>query len=76
MTLGQFWSRNSKRMDDMEQKKNTETYLQTLVQGMRKSKDPSVARYRAFIFESAERSTLLVSKHIGFSCFCKPFQIR
>jgi len=50
--------------DDMEQKKNTETYLQSLVQGMQKTKDPSVARYRAFIFEFAERSTLLVSKLI------------
>jgi len=50
--------------DDMEQKKNTETYLQSLVQSMRMTKDPSVARYRAFIFEFAERSTLLVSKLI------------
>jgi len=50
--------------DDIEQKKNTEMYLQSLVQSMRMTKDPSVARYRAFIFEFAERLTLLVSKLI------------
>ena len=48
----------------MEQKKNTETYLQSLVQGMRNTKDLSVARYRAFRFKFADCSTLLVSKLI------------
>jgi len=50
--------------DDMEQKKNMETYLQSLVQSMQMTKAPSVARYRAFIFEFAARSTLLVSNLI------------
>jgi len=46
--------------DDTEQKRNTEAFLQSMVQQMRKEEDPTVAAYRSFIFEFAERSTLLV----------------
>ena len=40
--------------DDEEQKRNIEAYLQCLVQDMRKEKNPTAGRYRAFIFEFAE----------------------
>jgi len=42
--------------------RNTETYLQSLVQKMRKENDPSIAAYRTFIFEFARRSNFLVIK--------------
>jgi len=41
---------------------NTETYLQNLIQKMRKEKDPSIAAYRTFIFEFVPRSNFLVTK--------------
>jgi len=50
------------REDDSEQMRNTETYLQSLVQKMRKENDPSIAVYRTFIFEFARRSNFLVAK--------------
>jgi len=42
--------------------RNNETYLQSLVQKMRKENDPSIAAYRTFIFELARRSNFLVAK--------------
>ena len=36
--------------DDAEQMRNTETFLQTMVQKMRKENDPSVAAYRSSCF--------------------------
>lgn len=50
------------REDDIEQQRNTETYLQNLVQEMRKETSPSVGKSRAFIFEFTERSDQLVEK--------------
>jgi len=50
------------REDDSEQKRNTETYLQRLVQKMRKENDPSIAANRIFIFEFERRSNFLVAK--------------
>lgn len=50
--------------DDSEQTRNTENYLQNMVHNMRNEEDPSPARYRAFIFDFAERSNLLVSKSV------------
>jgi len=50
------------REDDSEQMRNTEIYLQSLVQKMRKENDPSIAAYRTFIFEFACRSNFLVAK--------------
>ena len=38
--------------DDEQQKRNTEAYLQCLVQHMRKEKNPTAGRYRAFISNS------------------------
>ena len=48
--------------DDEEQKRNTEAYLQCLVQNMRKEKNPTASRYRAFIFEFAERADRLIER--------------
>ena len=48
--------------DDKEQKRNTEAYLQCLVQEMRKQKNPTAGRHRAFIFKFAERADQLVDK--------------
>jgi len=50
------------REDDSEQMCKTETYLQSLVQKMRKENDPSIAAYRTFIFEFIRRSNFLVAK--------------
>ena len=48
--------------DDEEQKRNTEAYLQCLVQELRKEKNPSAGKCRAFIFEFTERADQLVEK--------------
>jgi len=51
--------------DDSEQQHNTEAFLQNMVQQMRQQQqDPSVSEYRSFIFEYAERSSLLVQKSV------------
>ena len=48
--------------DDEEQKSNTEAYLQCLVQELRKEKNPSASKCRAFIFEFTELADQLVKK--------------
>ena len=50
------------KLDEEEHKRNTEAYLQCLVQDMRKEKNPTAGRYRAFIFEFAERADQLVDR--------------
>jgi len=51
--------------DDSKQQRNTEAFLQNMVQQMRQQQqDPSVSEYRLFIFEYAERSSLLVQKSV------------
>jgi len=51
--------------DDSEQQRNTEAFLQNMVQQMRQQQqDPLVSEYRSFIFEYAERSLLLVQKSV------------
>jgi len=51
--------------DDSEQQRNTEAFLQNMVQQMRQQQqDPSVSEYRSFIFEYAQRSSLLVPKSV------------
>jgi len=50
------------REDDSEHLRNTDTYLQSLVQRIRKENDPSLAAHRTFIFEFACRSNFLVDK--------------
>jgi len=50
------------REDNLKQMRNTETYLQSLVQQMRKKNDPSTAAYRTFNFEFAHRSNFFVVK--------------
>jgi len=51
--------------DDSEQQRNTEAFLQNMVQQMRQQQqDPSVSEYRSFIFEYTERSSLLVQKSV------------
>jgi len=51
--------------DDSEQQRNTEAFLQNMVQQMRQQQqDPSVSEYQSFIFEYAERSSLLVQKSV------------
>jgi len=51
--------------DDSEQQRNTEAFLQNMVQQIRQQQqDPSVSEYRSFIFEYAERSSLLVQKSV------------
>jgi len=49
--------------DDSEQQYNTEAFLENMVQQMRQQ-DPSVSEYRSFIFEYAERLSLLVQKSV------------
>ena len=48
--------------DDEEQKTNTESYLQCLVQDMQKEQNLTAGRFRAFIFEFAERADQLVDR--------------
>jgi len=50
------------REDDSGQMRNTETYLQSIVQKMKKENDPSIAAYRTFILEFVRRSNFLVAK--------------
>jgi len=51
--------------DNSEQQRNTEAFLQNMVQQMRQQQqDPSVSEYRSFIFEYAERSLLLVQNSV------------
>jgi len=51
--------------DDSEQQRNTEAFLQNMVQQMRQQQQDSlVSEYRSFIFEYAERSSLLVQKSV------------
>ena len=64
--------------DEEEQKRNTEAYLQCLVQDMRKEKNPTAARYRASIFEFAEQANQLVDRammnqHTRVFLFLQPF---
>jgi len=68
--------------DDSEQQRNTEAFLQNMVQQMRQQQqDPSVSEYRSFIFEYAERSSLLVqtsviSTHTRVFMFLQAFSDR
>ena len=50
--------------DDEEPKRNTEAYLRCLVQELRKEKNPSASKWRAFIFKFTERADQLVEKAI------------
>jgi len=50
--------------DDTEQKRNTEAYLQAMVQTMRVEKEPTISAYRSFIFEYSEQSSLLVRSQV------------
>jgi len=50
------------REDDWEPIQNTETYLKSLVQKMKKENDPSITAHRTFIFEFARRYNFLVAK--------------
>jgi len=51
--------------DNSEQQRNTEAFLQNMVQQIRQQQqDPLVSEYRSFIFEYAERSSLFVQKSV------------
>jgi len=67
---GDNWERFVKELkekykeDDTEQKRNTEAYLQAMVQKMVTEKEPTISAYRSFIFEYCERSSLLVGSQV------------
>ena len=49
--------------DGEEQKRNPEAYLQCLVQDMRKEKNPTAGRYRAFISNSQNELISWLTEH-------------
>jgi len=84
---GDSWQRFANELkteykdNDMEQKGNTEAFLQAMVQKMRGEKELTISAYWSFIFEYSKRSSLLVrnqviSPHTGVFMFLQAFSDR